>query len=56
MLSSFALPEYAYKPEYKDMKAFKRQDAIAGLQLIPTPDQTILLSQKDKACETLSGA
>ena len=44
-LSSFALPEYAYKPEYKDMKAFKKQDAMAELQFTPTPDQTILLSQ-----------
>ena len=44
-LSSFALPEYAYKPEYKDMKAFKKQDAIAEIQLTPTPDQTILISQ-----------
>ena len=44
-LSSFALPEYAYKPEYRDMKAFKKQDAIAELQLTPTENQTILLSQ-----------
>jgi iron complex outermembrane recepter protein len=44
-LSSFTLPEYAYKPEYLDMKAFKKQDAIAELQLTPTENQTILFSQ-----------
>ncbi len=44
-LSSFALPEYAYKPQYLDMKAFKKQDAIAELQLTPTENQTILFSQ-----------
>jgi len=45
MLSSFTLPEYAYKPEYLNMKAFKKQDAIAELQFTPTENQTILLSQ-----------
>ncbi len=44
-LSSFALPEYAYKPQYADMKAFKKQDAVAELQFTPTENQTILLSQ-----------
>lgn len=44
-LSSFALPEFAYKPEYVDMKAFKKQDAIVELQLTPTESQTLLVSQ-----------
>ncbi|MBW2708602.1 MAG: TonB-dependent receptor plug domain-containing protein, partial [Deltaproteobacteria bacterium] len=44
-LSSFTLPKYAYKPEYLNMKAFKKQDAIAEIQFTPTENQTILLSQ-----------
>jgi iron complex outermembrane recepter protein len=44
-LSSFALPEFAYKPEYVDMKAFKKQDAIVELQLTPMKNQTLLVSQ-----------
>lgn len=44
-LSSFASPKFAYKPEYLDMKAFKKQDALLEAQLTPTENQTVFLSQ-----------